>query len=331
MLNLLVADLIMALGAILDIHWASSSQVSCGQVCTAQGVMQLVGETSVALFTLAITLLTFIAVVRGRAVKARVWVWGGIAASVWAFVALWAGIGGALEGFYAPTPYWCWISSEYKAERIGAEYAWLWISGFGSIILYTLLHLILRGNIKWEPAVGWASLAWSWRKEDSTSGNPVLWYSLAYTITIIPLSIVRWISFNGFHINAASSFVAVSIFNLSGLINVGLILFARTGVFLPCTRTSGVDSQPESTQLSDDDPMQEHQTGFGGARVVNQRDFNVTGQNIGSGRGGDAPSGGLRLESAWRDLAAPLVNTGKASELGPGRTYLESLGIRMNS
>ncbi|CAE6409191.1 unnamed protein product, partial [Rhizoctonia solani] len=176
MLNLLVADLIMSLGAILDIHWASSSQVSCGQMCTAQGVIQLVGETAVALFTLAITLLTFIAVVRGRAVKASVWVWGGIALGVWAYVALWAGIGGTLEGFYAPTPYWCWISREYKAERIGAEYIWLWISGFGSLISYTPLHLILRGNIKWDPIVGWASLAWSWQKEDSTSGNPLLWY-----------------------------------------------------------------------------------------------------------------------------------------------------------
>ncbi|KAG8693515.1 hypothetical protein FRC11_002851, partial [Ceratobasidium sp. 423] len=105
MLNLLIADLIMSLGAIFDVHWASKSQVSCGQMCNAQGAIQLLGETSVALFTLAITLLTFISVVRGRAVKTRVWIWASIVAGVWAFGALWAGIGGTLDKFYAPTPY----------------------------------------------------------------------------------------------------------------------------------------------------------------------------------------------------------------------------------
>ncbi|CAE7206971.1 unnamed protein product, partial [Rhizoctonia solani] len=105
MINLLIADLIMALGAILDIYWASKSQVSCGQICNAQGVIQVVGETAVALFTLGITLLSSVSVFRGRGLKGGLYLWKGIAIGVWAFVALWAGIGGALDGFYAPTPY----------------------------------------------------------------------------------------------------------------------------------------------------------------------------------------------------------------------------------
>ncbi|CAE6453903.1 unnamed protein product [Rhizoctonia solani] len=176
MLNLLVADLLVAFGAIINVHWASKSQVSCGQVCNTQGAIQVEGETSVALFTLAITVLTFISIVRGCPVKCHFHVWGSITAGVWFFSALWAGIGGTLDRFYAPTPYWCWISSEFKAQRVGAEYAWLWISGFGSILLYTPLFFILRGNIKWDPMIGWRSLGWSWKKEDTAGGNRLLWY-----------------------------------------------------------------------------------------------------------------------------------------------------------
>ncbi|CAE6343038.1 unnamed protein product, partial [Rhizoctonia solani] len=268
MLNLLIADLIMSFGAIINIHWASKAQVSCGQVCNAQGAIQILGETAVALFTLAITLLTFISIVRGWAVKARVWVWGSIVFGVWAFGALWAGVGGALEGFYAPTPYWCWISANYNAHRIGAEYVWLWISGFGSVLLYTPLFLLLRGNIKWDPEVGWASLAWSWRGNNVLGSNTLLWYPLAYTITILPVSIVRWIMFSGGQVSAAASFVAVSIFNLSGVVNVGLILLTRTNVLgLDYQAKEGAESRSVGDLLSGEDSVEGDLTGFGGVRV----------------------------------------------------------------
>jgi hypothetical protein len=59
---------------------------------------------------------------------------------------------------------------------------------------------------------------------------------MAYTIVVLPLSIVRWITFNdaGLPTPAASAAtaVAVSIFNLSGLTNVVLILATRTNVLL---------------------------------------------------------------------------------------------------
>ncbi|CAE6471207.1 unnamed protein product [Rhizoctonia solani] len=281
MLNLLIADLIMSLGAIINIHWAMRSQVSCGQACNTQGAIQILGETSVALFTLAITLLTFISVVRGWAIKAQSWVWGVIVVGVWTFGALWAGIGETLEGFYAPTPYWCWISKEYKSHRIGAEYVWLWISGFGSILLYTPLFLLLRGNIKWDPTIGWASFRWSWKGDNMTSSNKLLWYPLAYTITILPLSIVRWITFSGGQVGAAASFAAVSIFNLSGVVNVGLILLTRTNVLgLDYGSPRAVRPQSAGNLLPGGDSVREDSTGFGGVRVLNRRDSSIMEQGV---------------------------------------------------
>lgn len=52
MLSLFVADLIQAIGAVMDVHWVHSGKVEVGGFCTAQGVVQQLGETSVAITTL---------------------------------------------------------------------------------------------------------------------------------------------------------------------------------------------------------------------------------------------------------------------------------------
>ena len=101
----------MSLGAILDVKWADERKVYCGSYCNAQGAIQLIGETAVSLFTFAITLHSFVSVFRGRAIKYRPLLWGGVVAAVWLFVLLWAVIGyathrqGSNDTFYAPTPY----------------------------------------------------------------------------------------------------------------------------------------------------------------------------------------------------------------------------------
>ncbi|KAF8755620.1 integral membrane protein [Rhizoctonia solani] len=250
----------MSFGAIINIHWASKAQVSCGQVCNAQGAIQILGETAVALFTLAITLLTFISIVRGWAVKARVWVWGSIVFGVWAFGALWAGVGGALEGFYAP-------------------------------------HRIV---------------------------------SLAYTITILPVSIVRWIMFSGGQVSAAASFVAVSIFNLSGVVNVGLILLTRTNVLgLDYQAKEGAESRSVGDLLSGEDSVEGDLTGFGGVRVVNQRESGLMERGIGRTEKGSVSSDGLRPGQGVRVPPLNPVNTDQGSEYVRGsrnahRQYIQA-------
>ncbi|CEL60350.1 hypothetical protein RSOLAG1IB_09568 [Rhizoctonia solani AG-1 IB] len=282
-LNLLVAELIMALGAIMNIHWASKGEVSCGQACDAQGALQYIGETSVALFTIAITLLTFISVVRGWAIKARVWVWGSIMAAAWAYVALWAGIGGTWGGFYAPGAPWCWISAEYAEYWTSAQSVWLWIAGFGSILLYIPLFLLVRGNIKWDPVVGWASLKWRWKGEYGEDSNRLLWYPLGY-ITLVPVAILNWISYGGVYTSRTVRFTIVAIFNLSGVVSVGLILLARTNV-LRLDYRSQKDARPQHTNnplLSEDYLKEEAEdsTGFGGVRVMNPRDSSAMKQTV---------------------------------------------------
>jgi hypothetical protein len=45
MLSLFVADLVQAIGAVMDVRWVHSGRVEAGAFCTAQGVVQQIGES----------------------------------------------------------------------------------------------------------------------------------------------------------------------------------------------------------------------------------------------------------------------------------------------
>ena len=51
-LSVFAADFIQAVGAVMDIRWANKGLVEVGTFCTAQGALQQLGETTVALSTL---------------------------------------------------------------------------------------------------------------------------------------------------------------------------------------------------------------------------------------------------------------------------------------
>lgn len=41
----------------------------------------------------------------------------------------------------------CWITSNYPAQRIALEYAWMWTAAFTNILLYIPITLVLKGFI----------------------------------------------------------------------------------------------------------------------------------------------------------------------------------------
>ena len=48
-------DILQALGGILDVRWANNGIVTLGPYCTAQGIIQQIGELGSALITLVRT------------------------------------------------------------------------------------------------------------------------------------------------------------------------------------------------------------------------------------------------------------------------------------
>jgi hypothetical protein len=57
-LSLFFSDLMQALGAVMDVRWVHAGRVEAGDFCSAQGIVQQLGETSVAITTLVCRLLS---------------------------------------------------------------------------------------------------------------------------------------------------------------------------------------------------------------------------------------------------------------------------------
>ncbi|KAH9040682.1 hypothetical protein EDB85DRAFT_2083550 [Lactarius pseudohatsudake] len=235
MLSLFVYDILQALGGILDVRWAHNGIVTVGPYCTAQGIVQQSGELGVALITLILTVHTFVVALWKVGIGARRFAFG-IVALASLFVALWVGIGNGIhKDLEAPTPYWCWIGPEYGTERLAGEYIWLWIALFASVIMYIPLYFWMKGRLSVDPNK-WYKFRLSESDDGYTqrrSALGMLSYPIAYSFVVLPVSIVRWI---GFRTNknapSAAAFFAVSMFNLSGAINVLLFLIVRPGLLL---------------------------------------------------------------------------------------------------
>ncbi len=69
-------------------------------------------------------------------------------------------------------------------------------------------------------------------KQSSLELNPTHRYSvtsfpLAYSIIVLPLTVARWLLFSHHYVSPAATFFGISMFNLSGAINVLLFLIFR--------------------------------------------------------------------------------------------------------
>jgi hypothetical protein len=46
----------------------------------------------------------------------------------------------------------CWITKEFPVQRTAADFLWMWISAFSSVLAYAAVFLVLRGVVEVE---GW--------------------------------------------------------------------------------------------------------------------------------------------------------------------------------
>ncbi|TFK44243.1 hypothetical protein BDQ12DRAFT_7840 [Crucibulum laeve] len=122
MFSLFCADIIQAIGAVMDIKWINDGKVEIGGFCTAQGVVQQLGETSVAITTLVIAIYTFIGIWWRKGTGA-VFVTKIVILGVWSFIVIMVVVGNVThtnkrELYQSPTPYWCWIGDNFLKFRI---------------------------------------------------------------------------------------------------------------------------------------------------------------------------------------------------------------------
>jgi len=248
------------MGGILDVRWAHNGIVTVGPYCTAQGIIQQIGELGVALITLILTIHTFVVALWSVGSQARYFAFG-IVALATLFVALWVGLGNGLhKNFETPTPYWCWVGPEYSGERLAGEYIWLWIALFASVILNIPLYIWAKGRL-------------------SVHLGRMLLYPLAYSIIVLPISITRWLTFGSKTVPSAATFFSVSVFNLSGAINVLLFLIIRPQLllFTPPEGFSGPEIAEPSTSsaILDETAEYKHSPQPTGMELVGDGEWNT--------------------------------------------------------
>ncbi|KAF8160646.1 hypothetical protein B0H34DRAFT_838433 [Crassisporium funariophilum] len=242
--SLFFADVLQAIGAVMDIKWVQDGKVEVGGFCDAQGIVQQLGETGAAMTTLTIAVFTFLGVWLGKGVRS-IWLTRAVIGSVWLFIILVVVIGNVIHNgsgstrYQSPTPLWCWISEDYLHWRIWGEYVWFWITLAFSIVMYTPLYLWSRGNILIDERAWWKfTLQHADKSDPALKGIRrrslvMLAYPIVYCLTILPLSVVRWIGFvqerNGgiSHISSTATLAVAAIYGLSGAFNVLLLLTTR--------------------------------------------------------------------------------------------------------
>ncbi|KAH9052528.1 hypothetical protein EDB87DRAFT_1570446 [Lactarius vividus] len=234
MLSLFSYDVVHAVGGMLNVRWAHDGIVTTGPYCTAQGIIKQMGALGVALLTLILTIHTFTTALWGIGAQARSFAFG-IVALASLFVVLSVGISNGIhKDLEIPTPYWCWIGPKYTGERLAGEYVWMWIALFASVVMYVPLHFWMKGHFsvdgekwyKFRPVK--SDVEYSERR--ATLG--ILFYPLAYTLMVIPLSVARWLHFGHKSVPSAATFFGLTMFHLSGAINVLLFLIVRPRLLL---------------------------------------------------------------------------------------------------
>ncbi|KAK0470527.1 hypothetical protein IW261DRAFT_1005489 [Armillaria novae-zelandiae] len=263
-ISLMFAELIQALGSLLNIRWIIDAEVVEGTLCVAQGILKQIGDVTVALSSLALALHTFnVLVMRWREPP---WLSIVIVSLIWIFIALDVGISYVTHpgNYYGNTGYWCWIRDEYGVERIVLEYLWIWIALAVMFIIYGLIALVMRGFIVVDEGVHFMTHG-NRVRQDLTAANDederqskavanlMLIYPVVYAICVTPVTVVRWLSFSDkVYVPSGATFFAGILFSLSGLFNSILYTATRPDLVASTITPLGI---PDA-KLDDDLPGQ---------------------------------------------------------------------------
>jgi hypothetical protein len=147
--------------------------------------------------------------------------------------------------YYGDTQYWCWITSHYPSQRIGLEYLWMWIAALVVTVVYIVLALVVKGFVSVDGGRIRITIGQKRVHRDLTASHDggagrdgtsiaicLLFYPAVYIITIVPITIARFITFSNpnTHVPFAVTVFADVLFALSGLFNVILFAFTRPSV-----------------------------------------------------------------------------------------------------
>ncbi|KAG8941744.1 hypothetical protein FRC03_004021 [Tulasnella sp. 419] len=248
-ISLLVSDLILALGAVINLHWVQLASIDRSSLCVAQGILRHVGAVGVAVTSAGIAIYTFAILFLKLNPDSG---WRSLLAVdglIWTFlimIPLASSLVNTDPPYYGPSTHWCRTDVHYVAQQLGLQDAIMWFVALLNILLYVPLFLSLRGNIGViypENAAGrvWRMrITWRWIRRDDpwnlASDEPIgiakrmLIYPIAYIILILPITVLHWIEITGHETKPLpmelTTFAGI-IYSASGLVNVLLYVITR--------------------------------------------------------------------------------------------------------
>ncbi|KAI6162091.1 hypothetical protein EDD17DRAFT_1508387 [Pisolithus thermaeus] len=214
-LNLMVSDLIQAVGGLLNIKWIVEAVSSSRWLMSGLLSVLVLGWRSPPKFALLIL------------------------AIIWLSILILVVVPNvAQHNIYGPTDYWCWIDGS-TAEQIGLDYMWMWLAAVLNIISYLfLLPLVGETERRSVPQAAETSA-------ESVKAIQMFFYPLVYIIVVLPISAARFSEFRGHNVPFAVTAFADTLFASCGLFDT--ILYALTRPRLMPRRPS---QDPQSALLT---------------------------------------------------------------------------------
>jgi hypothetical protein len=113
----------------------------------------------------------------------------------------------------------CWISPDYKDERLYLHYLWIFIVEFGTVLIYAHIFVHLRGRLDTIMSNDTSKL--------SRATKFMIMYPTAYVILTLPLAIGRMVSMRGVNMPDKFYFIAGSFLTSCGWVDALLYTLTR--------------------------------------------------------------------------------------------------------
>ncbi|SJL12813.1 uncharacterized protein ARMOST_16244 [Armillaria ostoyae] len=238
--SLLISNVFQSSGTVMNARWLSLNSVYQTDFCAIQGAIKQAGNVGNAIWSLSISIhlfnILFLRWTSNRAAFVAVLTLG------WGLVIGIVIIGPTAIQASHPTHYpYFGISGScaYPREQRFLEYLFEYISAGTSFILYTSILLRVRGNlifVSGMPRLRFVPRGQSWKLSilrdfiDSSMLRVVhqmVWHPIAYSMLIVPIGLARLSEFAGVHVPEWAVLSTAVIFNLTGFVNVLLLLATR--------------------------------------------------------------------------------------------------------
>lgn len=188
--NLLLADLQQSIAFSISIHWLRIGKILAPTAsCFIQGWFLNIGDVASGFFVLAIAVHTWLGVVKGYKMPYKWFVTSILL--IWLAALVLTVIGPAMhqDRFYTRAGGWCWISTDFSAERLWLHYLWIFIVEFGTLGIYGHVFIHLRGRIR--------SIINNDTSKLTRATKFMVMYPLVYVILTLPIAVGRMVAMTG--------------------------------------------------------------------------------------------------------------------------------------